>query len=525
MAGEIKYPVGIQDFRKLREMGYVYVDKTQFIKKMISSPKYYFLSRPRRFGKSLFLTTLEAYFEGDRNLFKGLALDSDEVDWTPRPVIKFSFNAVRAKEKDNLDKYLETTLSAYERKYEVKFIVGDLTDRFATIIRHAKEKTGQKVAILVDEYDAILLDTLRSELSDLNNYYRQTLKSLFSVLKNEDANIQLAFVTGISRFSQTSLFSGANHLKDISMLEEYDSICGITEDELRTLFIPGLKKFADKIKKDSVDVLALLKENYDGYHFSETCPDIYNPYSLLQALEDKKISNYWFKAATPSFLIDILKDDDFYMPSLDCIETVESDLSAKESYLHNPVSLLFESGYVTIKGYEEESAIYTLGLPNLEVAKSFTEALLPIYSGYDKDKTTEFFIKIRRCIINGEPKHFMEELKTFLHGNPYGLTELDKREKYFQSCLYLMLRALGFQPQAEYQTCNARMDMMIQTNRFIYIFELKTNGTAQEAMDQINEKGYYLPFVNSGKQIIKIAANYSSAMNNLDSWLIEEVRD
>ena len=228
MAGEIKYPVGIQDFRKLREMGYVYVDKTKFIKNMISSPKYYFLSRPRRFGKSLFLTTLEAYFEGDRNLFKGLALDSDEVDWTPRPVIKFSFNAVRAKEKDNLDKYLETTLSAYERKYEVKFIVGDLTDRFATIIRHAKEKTGQKVAILVDEYDAILLDTLRSELSDLNNYYRQTLKSLFSVLKNEDANIQLAFVTGISRFSQTSLFSGANHLKDISMLEEYDSICGIT---------------------------------------------------------------------------------------------------------------------------------------------------------------------------------------------------------------------------------------------------------------------------------------------------------
>lgn len=387
MEEDIKYPVGIQSFSEIITGGYVYVDKTMYVRKMIDSGKYYFLSRPRRFGKSLFLSTLESYFEGRRDLFKGLALDSDGIDWTPRPVIKFSFNAVRAKEKGSLDKYLETTLSEYEEKYAI-LSRGDYSDRFAILIRRAKEKTGQKVAILVDEYDSVLLDTMGAELSDLNNYYRQTLKSIFSVLKNEDANIYLAFITGISRFSHTSLFSGANHLKDISMLEEYDSICGITEAELHTILLPGVKCFAEKLKKSPTDVLALLKENYDGYHFSETCTDIFNPFSLLQALDNKKISNYWFTSGTPSYLIDILKKDDFFMPSLDCIETVESDLSVKESYLQNPVSLLFESGYVTIKGYEEETEIYTLGLPNLEVAKSFTEALLPIFLDLIKERPT-----------------------------------------------------------------------------------------------------------------------------------------
>lgn len=521
MAIDIKYPVGIQSFSEIISGGYVYVDKTMYIRKMIDSGKYYFLSRPRRFGKSLFLSTLEAYFEGRRELFKGLALDSDEIDWTPRPVIKFSFNAIRPNEKENLDKYLNATLSDYERKYEVEYILGDFTDRFAAIIRQSKEKAGKNVAILVDEYDALLLSTLEPENEELNSYYRQTLKSLFSVLKNEDQNIYFVFITGISRFSQTSLFSGANHMEDISILNDYGAICGITEQELHDNFKVGIEKFAEEEDIDINEMLVELKENYDGYHFSKKCPDIYNPFSILRTLKSREISNYWFQSGTPSFLIEVLKRDDFFMPSLDCLETVESTLTAKESYLNNPVSLLFESGFVTIKSYSKERKSYSLGLPNMEVATAFTHALIPIYCGLREDISNAIFLRLRNAIIDGQPEQFMEELKTFLHGNPYGLTELDKREKYFQSCLYLMLRALGFQPQAELQTCNARMDMMIQTSRFVYIFELKTNGTAQEAMNQINEKGYSLPFINSGKKIITIGANYSSSINNIDSWIIE----
>ncbi|MDE7420555.1 MAG: AAA family ATPase [Muribaculaceae bacterium] len=292
MTHEIKYPVGIQSFSEIITGGYVYVDKTMYVRKMIDTGKYYFLSRPRRFGKSLFLTTLEAYFEGRRDLFKGLALDTDDVDWTPKPVIKFSFNAIRPTEKENLDKYLNATLSDYERKYEVKYILGDFTDRFASIIRQAKEKTGQNVAILVDEYDALLLSTLEPEKEEFNSYYRQTLKSLFSVLKNEDQSIYFVFITGISRFSQTSLFSGANHLEDISIFNDYGAICGITEQELHDNFKAGIEKFAEEEGIEFDEMLAELKENYDGYHFSKKCPDLYNPFSILRTLKSREIDNY-----------------------------------------------------------------------------------------------------------------------------------------------------------------------------------------------------------------------------------------
>lgn len=520
MESQMKYPIGIQSFSEIITGGYKYVDKTMYVRKMIDTGKYYFLSRPWRFGKSLFLTTLQAYFEGKRELFKGLALDTDEIDWTPRPVIKFSFNTVRATENENLDKYIDTTLSMYEERYGISNR-GDYSDRFATILRIFHEKTGQKVAILVDEYDSPLLDTLEPEFCELNTYFRKTLKSLFTVLKASDEHIAFVFVTGISRFSHTSLFSGANNLEDISLLNDYAAICGITEQELLVNFRNGINDFAKEEETGFDEIFTELKENYDGYHFSKKSPDIYNPYSIIRALKSREFDNYWFKSGTPSFLINVLKRDDFYLPSLDCIEVFVQDLSGKESYLQNPIALLFESGYVTIKKYSRDKQSFLLGLPNIEVATSFTRATIPIYSGLGIEKTNSIFIKLRNSLIDGKPQIFMEDFKTFLHGNPYGLTELDKREKYFQSCLYLMLRALGFEPQAELQTCNARIDMILQTRRYIYIFELKTDGTPQDAIDQINEKGYYLPFISAGKQIIKIGANYSSTLNNIESWIIE----
>lgn len=518
MEENLKYPIGIQHFPDIIKGGYLYADKTGYVKMLVSGKKYFFLSRPRRFGKSLLISTLQSYFEGRRELFKGLDIDTDDVEWISRPVIKLSLNTIDAKSEDALYQTLDATLAYYEDLFGVSSSVKTPAERFQNLIRTAFEHSGKKVAILVDEYDTPLLNTIDNE--SLHNSYRDTLRAVFSVLKNADEYIHFALVTGVSRFSHTSLFSGANNLEDISLDDRYAAICGITEDELRTKFMPGINEFAKSESISNEEMIALLKENYDGYHFSQKCPDIYNPFSLLNALDKKKIDNYWFASGTPDALLRSFKQDNFRLPNLDCIETLGSNLSARESYMRNPITLMYEAGYLTIKDYDDDTAIYTLGLPNAEVSTSFSEALLPLYSGMDKMDFNDSFIQIRKAVLKGEPENFMRHLQTFLEGNPYGLSELKKREKYFQTNLYLIFKALGFRPQAEEQTCRARMDLMLRTRKFIYIFELKTNGSAEEAMNQIDAKGYASPYADEGLKIIKIAANYSSSANNIDSWEI-----
>lgn len=513
-----RYPTGIQDFGKLREMGFAYVDKTRYIRMLLESPSYYFLSRPRRFGKSLFVSTLEYYFAGRRDLFAGLYIDSDDVEWTPRPVVKISLNTVDTRSEDALINYIGSVFEDYEVEYDIKDNGNELSRRFEIILRSAFEKTGRKVAVLVDEYDAPLLNSFGKE--EINRSYRDTLRSLFSVLKNADAYIHFAFITGVSRFSHTSLFSGANNLEDISLLPEYSAICGVSEEELRRCFAPGISDFARKLGITDEEMLCVLKDNYDGYHFSRKSPDIYNPYSLLSALKRKEISSYWFETGTPNYLVASLRKDNFFLPNLDCIDAIEGDLSARESYLHSPVALLYESGYITIKGYDAEIDSYLLGLPNKEVSTSFSHALLPLYSGMDATDCRDGFNKIRSAVLRGRPEDFMRHLQIFLQGNPYSNTELGKRETYFKNNIYLVFRALGFMPRVEEETCNSRMDLMLRTNRFIYIFELKTDGSAEAAMRQLEDKGYALPYAAEGREIIKIAANYSSRTNNIDSWLI-----
>lgn len=515
------YPIGIQDFRKLREMGYKYVDKTQYVRLMVEYPRYYFLSRPRRFGKSLFLTTLEAYFEGRRELFNGLSIDTDDMDWTPRPVIKISLNTLDPKSEQSLAENLNFIFSKYEQEYGIDQPPTSLPDRFLNILQTSSAKSGRRVAVLVDEYDAPILATLDND--PLNEGYRKTLKSIFSVLKDADEYIFMAFVTGVSRFSHTSLFSGANNLTDISLDNQYAAICGITEEELKNNFESGIHEFALSLGVSDSEMLSRLKDNYDGYHFSETSPDIYNPFSLLNSLAVKKMVDYWFQSGTPQLLLTVLKREDFYLPQLDCIEMVASDLSARESYLLNPVSLLFETGYLTIKSYDDEMISYLLGLPNQEVAVSFSNALLPIYSGFSQLDCNNSIVSMRRAVIHGDPDKFLTHLRTFLQGNPYSNTELKKRETYFKNNIFLVLKTLGFRPRAEEQTCNSRMDLILRTRRFIYIFELKTDGNTAVASAQINERGYALPYLDEGRKIFKIAANYSSKDNNLDSWVIEEI--
>ncbi|MDE5812907.1 MAG: AAA family ATPase [Muribaculaceae bacterium] len=471
MAATLKYPIGIQTFSKIRKGGYLYIDKTGYIKKLVDDPLYYFLSRPRRFGKSLLLSTLQSYFEGNRDLFKGLAIDTEDTDWTPHPVIMLSLGSFNPKSEDSIDDLLSSIFMRYEMVYGSLPGIKDIPQRFENLIINAHKKTGQPVVVLVDEYDDPLLSTL--DRPDLNSYYRQTLKGVFSVLKSADSHIHFAFVTGISRFSQTSLFSGANHLSDISFEEEYAGICGLTEEEIRENLSDSIAEFAKKENVSAKEAFGILKENYDGYHFCQESPDIYNPFSLLNALKYKRVSDFWFKSGTPSYLIRMMKRDDFEIPDLDCIETMESGLSVKESYLNNPVALLFEAGYLTIKKYDYEKKLYTLTLPNMEVAEGFSKALMPIYSGCSERECEDLLREMRNAIIDGEAERFMEVLQTFLEGNPYGNNEMAKRESYFKNNIFIIFRALGFLPRAEEQTCNARMDVMLMTRRFIYIFELR----------------------------------------------------
>lgn len=518
MAAILKYPIGIQSFTNIIEEGYIYIDKTQYIKQLNDSGKYYFLSRPRRFGKSLLISTMEAYFEGRRDIFEGLAIYDDVCGRIPCTVLKFSFNTLDARTEDSLDEFLDVAFSRYERKYGKAADVKALPQRFEDLLENAYEKTGQKVAVLIDEYDAPLLNTL--ERPELNDRYRQTLKAVFSVLKSYDRYIEFAFVTGVSRFSHTSLFSGANNFTDISFEDEYAGICGITEEELKEYLSESIKEFAKKSKGTDEEALRILKESYDGYHFSQESPDVYNPFSLLSALKSKRVGDFWFRSGTPSYLIGILKRDEFFLPDLDCIETMESGLSVKESYQHDPVALLFETGYITIKSYDDEKKLYTLGLPNKEVAESFSKALIPIYSGHTDLECDNLLVKMRSAAVDGEADKFMDLLQTFFEGNPYGNTEMAKRESYFKNNIYIIFRALGFLPRAEEQTCSARMDVMLRTRRFIYIFELKTDGSVSKAMDQIDVKGYARPYAHSDKTVIRIAANYSTERNNIDSWEI-----
>lgn len=518
MADDIKYPVGIQSFPEVIGGGYLYVDKTGFIKKLEEKGKYYFLSRPRRFGKSLFLSTLESLFLGKRELFRGLTIDADDRDWSPRPVVKMSLNIVDPKSDSSLANLLNTIFRSYEEKYCIPNHGDELASRFEMILKTACELTGRKVAVLIDEYDAPLLNTLDD--TALNESYRATLRAVFSVLKNADDYIHFAFVTGVSRFSHASLFSGANHLKDISLDDRYAAICGITEPELKTVLMPCVSEFAREIEVSDEILLSRLKENYDGYHFSKNCPDIYNPFSLLNALDSRNISNYWFESGTPRYLLSVLKRDNFFLPELDCLEAAQSDLSAEESYMQNPVALLYESGYVTIKQYDDDALTFTLGMPNQEVATSFAKALMPIYSGWEENYCRRSSAGMRKSLAEGDTDRFMRMLQTFLEGNPYGNTVMAQRETYFKNNIFIVLKALGFMPRVEEQTCRARMDVMLRTRRYIYIFELKTDGDTGDAMHQIEDRGYTLPYADEARTVIRIAANYSTRRNNIDSWIV-----
>ena len=513
-----KFPVGIETFHKLREQGYVYVDKTELIHRLISRGQYYFLSRPRRFGKSLLLSTIQAYFEGKRELFGGLAIERYEHDWAPHPVFHLNLVGFSGDSVEGLEETLEFQFARWEKIYGSDCSERNFATRFAGLIERAVEKTGRQAVILVDEYDKPLVANLDD--TEAHDRFRNTLKPIYSNLKRQDRYIRFALITGVSRFSRMSIFSDINNLFDISLVDEYSSICGITEREMLAGCRHGIERIAEKKEWSFEETVAQLKRNYDGYRFSENCEDIYNPYSLMSAFAEGKIGSYWYATGTPSFLTDRMRDGDFRLQDLDREELDAASMMSSDSYLKTPVALLFQTGYLTISGYDPTFEIYSLRIPNREVEQGLFRNLIPSYAGKSIPQGVIAVRDFVRAVKGGDADGFLTRLQSFLADIPYELSK-NKPEIYFENNLYIIFRLMGYYVDAEYRTSAGRVDVLLRTDRYVYVMELKLNGTAADAIAQIDSRDYTLPFRADCRKVFKIGISFSKTTRNIDDWKVE----
>ena len=513
------FPVGIETFPEIVSGNYVYVDKTQYIHRLVSGGKYYFLCRPRRFGKSLLLSTLEAFFEGRRDLFEGLAITKYDHSWEKHPVFRLNLVNFDTTSVDGLHSTLEHQISGWERIYGKDVEGLDFPQRFYGVIERAVQQTGKKAVVLIDEYDKALVSTLDNE--ELNNKFRAMLKPLYATLKAADKYIRFAILTGVSRFSRLSIFSDINNLTDISQDERYNTICGITEEEMLRDCREGIAALCRKNEISFDEAIKTLKRDYDGYHFTKNCPDIYNPFSLFSAFEKEESGSYWFATGTPTFLVQELRNSDIYLPDFLNSEADETELSDIDSYSRSLIPLLFQTGYLTIKGYDKEYDVYSLGLPNREVAHGFFKNLLPIFVDDGKGGELGAVRNFCRAVNTGRVEDFMKGLHSFLADIPYDLSK-NKPEVYFENNIYIIFKLMGFTVETEYRTSSGRIDLLVKTKGFIYVIELKLNGTAEEALAQIDEKGYATPFANDSRKLYKIGVSFSKETRNIDRWLVAE---
>ena len=500
---ELRYPIGIQTFSEIIQKGYTYVDKTGYIPKLTEHGKYVFLSRPRRFGKSLLLSTLEAYFEGRRELFKGLALDNLDVDWTPSPVLHFDFNAEDYGKEDGLERIIDTLLTGYERIYgkEPKFVTP--AQRFRTLIETVYHKTGQQVVILVDEYDKPLLAV--EDNPELFERHQSLLKSFFGNLKTMDSMIRYTFITGVARFSKVSIFSDLNHLDDISLTDEFADICGWSERELLDTFLPGIQQLAEKRNEPTTVTLNELRYYYDGYMFTSEGSRLYNPFSVLRALRAKSIEPFWFKTGTPTFLVKRIKSLEAYPPDLNGVECSKSQLTAVGLNDNNPVPLMFQTGYLTIGSYDRELDMYVLRFPNHEVETGFYNDLLPVYAPKTEDPVSPFnFMKFRRDLYEGRPDDFMKRLVSLFKDLPGE----DHCESVYRAITYLLATLCATRPIAEHHGYRGRSDIEVAVGKFVYLFEFKYNRSLHDAMNQIHERDYAGRYGMDPRTVYLIGANY-----------------
>ena len=513
----MKYPIGIQNFEKIRKGGYLYIDKTDLIYELVKNGMYYFLSRPRRFGKSLLISTLETYFSGKKEMFEGLKISELETEWVEYPVLHLDLNTERYSTPEALENKLDLFLKECESLYGKNPDEYSLATRFEGVIRRAAEKTGRNTVILVDEYDKPMLQAIGND--DLQDEYRNTLKAFYGALKSMDRYIRFALLTGVTKFGKVSVFSDLNNLRDISKLRAYERICGITEDELHSVFKDDIIRLGDENGLTEEETKAKLKELYDGYHFNERCVGIYNPFSILNTFAKKKFGNYWFLTGTPTFLVELMKGCGYSLNKLMREYASAYSLGRLETFKRNPVPVLYQSGYLTIKDYDRRFKIYILGFPNKEVEMGFMQFLFPNYTGMDNSDATFGIMSFVSDIESGNTDSFMKRLTTFFADTPYELAR--DLELHYQNVMFILFKLLGFYTQAEYHTSEGRIDMVVKTQDYIYVMEFKLDGTAEEAMQQIESKNYALPFECDGRKVVKIGVNFSYENRNVEKWIVK----
>ena len=512
-----KYPIGIQNFESLRNDGYFYVDKTASIYQMVKTGSYYFLNRPRRFGKSLLISTLKAYFQGKKELFEGLAVEKLEKDWVKYPILHIDLNAEKYDTPESLENKLNCILAAWEQLYGTRPSEVSLAMRFEGIIERAYRQEGQRVVILVDEYDKPMLQAIGNE--KLQKSFCNTLRAFYGALKSKDGCIKFGMLTGVIKFGKVSVFSDLNNLIDISMNSNFTSLCGINEEELHRDFAEDIQTLAQKRNTTYEEVSKELTTFYDGYHFTHNSMGIYNPFSLLNTFYAMKFGNYWFETGTPTYLVELLQKHHYDLHRMAHMVTSADALKSIDSASPHPIPVMYQSGYLTIKEYDNEFKTYRLGFPNNEVERSFIKYLLSFYTKIDAVESSSEIRRFVDEVESGDYESFFRRLRSFFSDTPYKLVR--DLELHYQNVLFIVFRLVGFYVKAEYHTSEGRIDLVLQTDKFIYVMEFKLDGTAEEALQQINEKHYAQPFEADGRKLFKIGVNFSADTRNIEKWLVE----
>ncbi len=514
----VRYPIGIQSFESLRSLGYIYVDKTELIHNLVTTSKCVFLSRPRRFGKSLLLSTIQAYFEGRRELFKGLAMERLETEWPVHPVLKLSLATYRADNGGNLEDILDVQFRYWERQYGITAGNSDPSSRFRDIIMAAHDSTGQTVVVLVDEYDHPLVETMHDE--ERREAHRLLLKSVYVNIKDLDRYIRFTMLTGVSRFSKMTIFSGLNNLKYISLNRNYAAICGITDSELLENFQQGIERLADEYDTDYDGAVALLKTNYDGYHFARRSPDIYNPFSLLYAFDDGEFGSYWFQSGTPESLVRQIRNGGNFLPEMFDETVEESIISNIDMSQSTPIALLYQTGYLTIKEFEQPN-LFRLGIPNLEVRQGLFNSLARYYLNENPIAISRNVREVRKLLEERRIDEAMERLRTFMAGIPYEFAE-NAVELHYENNLFIIFVLVGVDARPEWHTSQGRIDLLLRMRNYIYVIELKRDGTPEEALEQIREKDYTRQFLGDPRPVVELGVTFSTKTRNITAWKVRE---
>ena len=518
MAQARKYPIGIQTFSEIRERNYLYIDKTQYLVDFIDKGyKYVFLSRPRRFGKSLFASMIHAYYEGRKDLFEGLAMGEYEKDWVKHPVLHFDMSAAKHMDKDMLERYLADMLTDQEAVFGYKSEKQDPNIRLKDLVVTANRLTGRKVALIIDEYDAPLLDVAHEEqnLAAL----RRAMQNFYSPIKSLDPYLEFVFLTGITKFAQLSIFSELNNLFNISMYDKYSAICGISSEELHTQMLPDVERLAEHLHLSVDETFERLKRKYDGYHFSKNSEDVYNPFSLIKALASGDIGDYWFDSGTPTYIIKLLQKYNVGLRDLTGQDAGVSDFDVSPENMTTALPLLYQSGYLTIKHYDPMIDLYTLGYPNEEVRTGMVRSLAANYLTPAEGTNSSFVIKFVKAVIADDMEQALTLMRAYLAGVSYRLS--NKTERDVQTIFYLVFSLIGSFIKVEEESAHGRADVVITLPSVVYVMELKFDGSADAALRQIDEKGYLIPYTADGKRLVKVGVNYISEERTITEWRIE----